>query len=166
MSLAQRHVPEHEHISDPVKWALDHARRVAAAFEIVELISRGAVQVRKELPGVLRPVGSFGVLYDADWPRDPIRVAWHALSHLINDQIRRLWVEVSEQSMTPALRYTALLQVIYWRLAGELDGLNLKQCVVCRQFFRAKREDAQHCSARCRMKISRARSKGRRRRIR
>jgi len=158
---------------DPVEWSLGHARRVAVAFEIVSLIKRGASQVQKELPGVLRSIGfdltgnetnveqfqkrlfKPNSLFDAGWPGDPLHVAWRVLSHLINDQIRGLKVEVSEEKFRPVFAVDALLQVVYWQLAGELEGLSLRLCIVCKIFFRAKRIDARHCSDKCRMRDSR-----------
>lgn len=95
-------------------------------------------------------------LFYADWPGDPLRVAWRVLAYLINDQIRGLMVEVSEDKLRPVFAFDALLQVIYWQLAGELEGLNLRLCKVCNSFFSAKRIDARHCSDRCRMKDSRS----------
>lgn len=188
---------------DPVEWSLRHARRVTAAFEIIDRIKRGPAQVRAELPKLLRRIGwdlmgmieggklevSFtqtgdmiviedgkkkpaktgvftpGSLSYADWPGDPLRVAWRALAHLINDQIRGLRVEVSEEKLAPVLAFDALLQVIYFQLAGELNSLSVRRCVVCRNFFRAKRTDARHCSAKCLMRASRSRAKKKRRRM-
>jgi hypothetical protein len=169
---------------EPVSWSRGHARRVATAFEVFQLIRRGPLQTRKELPGVLRSIGwdlmgmiergklevSFtqdqdttvitpGSLSYTEWPSDPLRVAWRVLAHLINDQIRGLRVEVSEGELRPVFVFDALIQVIYWRLVGELEELNLRRCKVCKIFFRAKRVDARHCSSKCRMRHSRENKK-------
>lgn len=105
-----------------------------------------------------------GTLFYADWPGDPLLVAWRVLAHLINDQIRGLRVEVSETKLGPVFAFDALLQVIYLRMAGELNNLSVRRCIVCRNFFRAKRVDARHCSAKCLMQASRNRNAKKRRR--
>jgi hypothetical protein len=174
---------------DPVKWSLRYARRVATAFQIVQLIERGPRQVVKELLTVLRSIGwdlmgmiedgklleisftqtgdttvvedskkkpaktgflTLGSLSYAEWSSDPLRVAWRVLTYLINDQIRGLKVEVSETKLRPVFAFNALLEVIYWQLASELNGLHNRQCEVCKHFFRpAKRSDARRCSQKC-----------------
>lgn len=182
LGYARLHPREPKRGGDPVAWSMRHARRVAAAFEVCQLIKRGPRAVQKELPDVLHSIhfdlmGSDtnleglekrvfkpNSLWDADWPSDPLRVAWRALSHLINDQICGLRVEVSEKKLRPVFAFDALLQTIYWQLAGELEGLNLRLCTVCKKFFPAKRADATSCSTRCRMKKSRSKPKVQKRR--
>jgi hypothetical protein len=164
---------------EPVKWAVGHADRVNAMLALLDLMKKGAAAVRAELPNLLSSIdfelvpleklasvsGRRGAWRaDADWPHDPVRVAWSVIRDLINPVLDGLHVELIEGYSAPVLTFDALLQVIYLKLIGQLEDLYLLRCQYGHLFL-STRDDAKTCSAKCRVKrLREKRSRAARRR--
>lgn len=127
-------------VRDRVKAVLFHARRVRAVYDLLDLLDCPEV-LKQRLPAILRSVGfrlfsqtelardfpdfirTRGALAPASWPHDPRQTAYRALAKLINPNIAGLHYQLaSTKEETPGLylNFSALIDVIYWRLAAHL----------------------------------------------
>jgi hypothetical protein len=92
------------------------------------------------------------------WPRwgeDPIGTAYRVLAWVLNSQIAGIHFEfvaaghhASEPRFGLELRYKALLQVIYWKLAERVGGA-FRQCPNCGLVFPMRTPRDKYCSRRC-----------------
>ena len=126
-------------VRDRVKAVLSHASRVRAVYDLLGLLARREVP-RQELPTILRSAGvrlfsptesvpdlqefirTRGAFVPASWPKDPRRTAYGALAKLINPNIAGLHYRLAsakEESPGLYLNFSALIEVIYWRLAAR-----------------------------------------------
>jgi hypothetical protein len=162
---------------DPVDWTLRLAKEACLALEIVSLLEAmqrtgNSQEHIRELPKKLRKV-EFLLLTkgEADktdgpirirrwrwtdaWPHDPARAAWECLADIINPHLSRVRWEIL--SGVPGgdpglmLRFPALVDVIFWRLASGLRRLKPYLCVTCGKLAFAGRGSRRTCSLQCRM---------------
>ncbi len=126
-------------VRDRVKAVLFHARRVRAVYDLLELLDCPEV-LKQKLPRILESAGlrlfsqtelardfpdfirTRGAIAPASWPHDPRQTAYRALAKLINPNIAGLHYRLaSAKEETPGLylNFSALIDVIYWRLAAH-----------------------------------------------
>lgn len=175
---------------DPVGWALRHARAVSAVIRILELLpDRG--WLKKKLPTVLRQAGiqlftPKEVAYRfpeiirtpgawapmGSWPQDPTVTAYAAIAKIINPPLRGLHYELARVQNTAApqdppglyLRFRALIELIYWKLAANLrEGYQWRSCRGCAKIFLVEEPHQHYCSPRCQNTSMKRRQRQRRR---
>ena len=156
---------------DPVDWALKRAKEVQAVLVIQALLeemrSTGRdTTLRKELPTLLRKIGiqlndtspnkgGAEMYYTASWPVDAPRTAWESVSLVVNPFLQNIHfkIEPGQKADLPGmiLSFTALVDVIYWRLATQLKKFNPYLCTNCGGLAFKFRNSRKTCSEKCRM---------------
>ncbi len=157
-------------VGDRVKAVLSHARRVRAVYDVLDLLDRPEV-LKQNLQAILRPAGvrlfsqtelardfpefirTRGALAPASWPQDPRQTAYRALAKLINPNIAGLHYRLAsakEEFPGLYLNFSALIEVIYWRLAAhsrrEWRRCQRPQCGI---IFPVDDPRQKFCSPRC-----------------
>lgn len=96
----------------------------------------------------------------SDWKSDPIAGVYVLLTELINPQIRGVHYEFlsssrferTESKLGVRLRWSALIEVIYWLLAERVGG-EFRQCSLCARVFPVSDPREKFCSGSCMNKV-------------
>ncbi len=159
---------------DPVYWVKAHARTVADALEVINLLGdvesarrpeerrrarknlRSCLELRCFDPRRPRPFAAVAIadqvrhklFFTAALLHDPVSAAHQYLRSLINPNIREVAFQLYEAPQGKSqffFHFRAMIEVVYWHLANALEGGKVRRCAECRRPFIATDRRQRFC---------------------